>query len=186
MRWSHDSDADALDYDGFFGMEVFNHFSEVIGVVEDFNLATFIALIRKGKKIFATMADDNHNQTESPRLGLKLGSRWDTSFGGWIQIKAPELKYETVISALEKGNFYASQGPEIHEFYITDDNTLHISCSPARSIAIITANRYGRSRWSRTETFTEADFELRGNEDFVIAVVTDQNGRHAVSQAYYL
>lgn len=185
MRWSHDTEADALGYDGFFAMEVFNYFSEVLGV-EEYNVSTFASMIRAGKKIFAVMADDNHNLTQSPKAGLSGLDRWDTSFGGWVQIKAPELKYDTIISALEAGNFYASQGPEIHELYIKDGNTLHISCSPAQSIAVITAERRGRTHWSKTETFTEADFELRGGEDFVIVVITDRNGRHAVSQAYYV
>jgi len=185
MRWSHDTEADALGYEGFFAMEVFNYFSEVLGI-EEYNVSAFASLIRAGKKIFAVMADDNHNLLEAKHLGLDGLDYWDTSFGGWVQIKAPELKYDTIISALEAGNFYASQGPEIHELYIKDNNTLHISCSPAQSIAVITAERRGRTHWSKTETFTEADFELRGGEDFVIVVITDKNGRHAVSQAYYV
>ena len=185
MRWSHDTEADALGYEGFFGMEVFNYFSEILGI-EEYNVSTFASMIRAGKKLFAVMADDNHNLTDAPKSGLSGLDRGDTSFGGWIQIKAPELKYDTIISALEAGNFYASQGPEIHELYIEDGNKLHISCSPAQSIAVITAERRGRTHWSRTETFTEADFELHGSEDFVIVVITDKNGRHAVSQAYYV
>lgn len=185
MRWSHDTEADALSYEGFFGMEVFNYFSEILGI-EEYNLSAFASMIRAGKKIRPIMADDNHNLRNAKKIGLSELDRWDTSFGGFVQIKAPDLKYDTIISALENGDFYASQGPEIHELYIKDDNTLHISCSPVKSIAVITAERRGRSHWSRTETFTEADFELRGAEDFIIVEITDKNGRHAVSQAYYV
>ena len=185
MRWSHDTDADALSYEGFFGMEVFNYFSEILSI-DEYNFSTFASMIRAGKKICPIMADDNHNLMGAKNIELTLEDRWDTSFGGWIQIKAPDLKYETIIQALEAGDFYASQGPEIHELYIEDGNKLHISCSPVKSIGVVTAERRGRSHWSRTKTFTEADFELSENADFVIVEIIDEHGRHAVSQAYYL
>ena len=66
---------------------------------------------KSGKKIFAISADDNHNKypLDDPRFD---------SFGGFIMIKAKELKYEPIINALRNGDFYASQGPEIYDLYI--------------------------------------------------------------------
>lgn len=51
---------------------------------------------------------------------------------------------------------------------------------------VATMCRTGYSRWSRTDTFTEAEFRLRGNEEFVVVTLTDLSGRKAVSQAYWL
>lgn len=110
---------------------------------------------------------------------------WASSFGGYIEVKAESLRYESVIAALEAGHFYASMGPEFKELYIAD-GVLHIQCSPVRSIGVATMCRTGYSRWSRTDTFTEAEFRLRGNEEFVVVTLTDLSGRKAVSQAYWL
>ena len=88
MRWSHDTEADALSYDGFFAMEIFNHFSEVVGV-EEYNLSAYVSMIRAGKKLFAVMADDNHNSTESPAIGFSNLDRWINHSADGYRSKPP-------------------------------------------------------------------------------------------------
>lgn len=60
MRWSLEQEGDFLRYDGLWGMEVFNYFSEILGI-EEFNLSAYLAKLRKGERLQAIMADDNHN-----------------------------------------------------------------------------------------------------------------------------
>lgn len=184
MRWSRDTEADALAYQGFFAMELVNYFSEFLGI-EEYNLSTFISKLRSGQKIFGIMADDNHNLPRIPSVGVTELDALDTSFGGFIWIKARDLKYNSVISALEAGDFYASNGPQIHSLYL-EDGMLHISCSPAKSIAVVTADRRGHSNWSREGTLSQAEFKLHGTEEFLVVVITDENGKKAVSQPYWL
>ena len=182
MRWSMETDADLAGYDGFFGMEVYNYFSEIMGI-EDWNFAPFLQQIRAGKKMFAFMGDDNHNRLQWPNMSLYGLDRRDTSFGAWNMIKCQELTYESVISALENGDFYCSNGPEIHDVYI-EDGMLHVFSSPARSITVSTAQRRGKSNFSRDCSMTHGVFELSGSEEFVIVAVTDGHGRRAVTQPY--
>ncbi len=185
MRWSMDNEADFLGYDGFWGMEIFNYFSEILGI-EEFNLPAYLAKLRRGGKLWAIMADDNHNFAGERADRLGLTSPWDLSFGGWIEVKAPDLGYETIIAALDRGDFYSSMGPRFEELYI-EDGVLHIRCSPVRSIAISTMNRNGnQSRVNRSRTFTEAAFPLREDAGFVLVNLTDEHGLHAVSQPYWL
>lgn len=181
MRWSLDRDEHALAYNGFWGMEVYNHFSEVMGV-EDYNLATLQSMAREGRDVFAVMADDDHNKPGWDVMQTNELEITDTSFGGWIVIKAPELTYNSIITALKNGDFYASTGPEFYELYITDENKLVVKCSEVKSISVSHQMRRGLTKYSRTQTFTEAEFDLDAVSDFVQVIITDKYGKRAVSQ----
>ncbi len=180
-RWSFDTDKECMEYEGFFGMEVYNHFSEVMGV-EDYNITMQQNLARHGKDVFAIMADDDHNYPGWAAFQSNRFDVTDTSFGGWIVIKAPALTYENIITALKKGDFYASTGPEFYELYITDENKLVVKCSEVKSITLISQKRCGLTKFSRKETFTEAEFQIDSSIEFVQIAITDKNGKRAVSQ----
>lgn len=185
MRWSFETDNNLFDMNGFFAMELYNGFSEILGV-EDTNIAPFLEMHRRGKNIFGVMADDNHNKHGWATIGVENLDTWDTSFIGWIVIKAPDLSYDSIISALERGDFYSSNGPEIYEMYINEQNKLVVKCSEAKSIALGCEMRRGPVRYSRHGTYTEAEFDLSFVNEFVQVTVTDHHGRKAVSQAYRL
>lgn len=180
-RWSLDTDKECMDYEGFIGMEVYNHFSEIMGV-EDYNVAMQQSLARKGKDVFAIMADDDHNKPGWVLLQSNKFDITDTSFGGWIVIKAPSLTYDNIINALKNGDFYASTGPEFYELYITNENKLKVKCSEVKSITLSTQLRRGLTKFSRAESFTEAEFEIEEGTEFVQIAITDEYGKRAVSQ----
>lgn len=180
QNWSLDTLADILEYDGFFAMEIYNHFNELLGI-EDYNYQTFLQLVRKGRKIFAVATDDNHNPTIF--CGTHKPESW--SGGGFVWIKAEKLDYSSIISALSKGDFYASTGPEFYELYI-DENKLMVKSSAVKSISVATDSRKSYSKWKANELVESAEFELSGEEEFIIVTLTDEFGKKAVSQPYYL
>lgn len=180
MRWSLDTDSDLMSYDGLFAMEIYNYFSEILGV-EDYNLSSYLNAIRKGKTLFGVMGDDNHN------LDLNNMGPWDCSFGAFNMIKANELTYDAIISAMCNGEFYCSTGPEIYEMYIDDDNYLIVKTSPALSISLSNIYRWCQTvGWNKTKEITEAKFKLKPEQKFAQITVTDKYGKKAVSQAYKL
>ena len=180
-RWSLDGDSECMQYEGFWGMEVFNHFSEVMGI-EDYNVATQQRLARQGKDVFAIMADDDHNKKGWDVMQSNKFDVTTTSFGGWIVIKAPALTYDNIITALKKGDFYASTGPEFYELYITDENKLFVKCSEVQSITVACQIRRCLTKFSRDESFTEAEFDLNSVPGWVQVSITDKYGKRAVSQ----
>lgn len=95
-------------------MEVFNTGCVLEGYPD--TVQPFVDLNRLGERVAPIAADDLHGS-------------WD-AFGGFVMIKAEELNYESVLSALKNYDFYASSGPEISELWL-EDGVLHISCSPA-------------------------------------------------------
>ena len=164
--------------DGLFAMEIYNHDSYMCGYNE-YNQSMYEDMLRRGKKISCIAADDCHGN-------LPDGHTHCGRYGGFVMIKADELKYDKIINALEKGDFYASTGPTIEELYVEDD-TVHIKCSPAKEIAMLTCHRTfsGRRIAKEGEYFTEATFRFpKGQPHFRFDVI-DERGHHANTRAYY-
>ena len=62
----------------------------------------------------------------------------------WVMVGAEKLEYGAIMDALEKGDLYASTGPEIYELSI-EDGKLHIECSDAQRITIETGCRFAKA-----------------------------------------
>ena len=50
-------------------------------------------------------------------------------------------KHENIISALEKGNFYASTGPEIKALYM-ENGKICVDCSDAKNVLLYTGQSH--------------------------------------------
>ena len=124
-NWSMEEPEEILHYDGFFSLEIFNTGSMVINGHEN-NLGLYDRLLRHGKFPYVHGADDNHNKQP-------FGDPRCDSFGAWTMIMARELSYPAIIEALEKGDFYASTGPSIHELRF-EGSQVYLACSEARRI----------------------------------------------------
>lgn len=80
-------------------------------------------LLERGHRLLAYAADDAH-----------FRGRPD-SFGGWVQVRAERLEPESLLAALKRGDFYSSQGPELHDVRVAG-NQLQIACSPVAAVMI--------------------------------------------------
>ena len=173
--WSMEDYADYINYEGMHAVEIFNTGSYSCGI-EEHNARVFEEMIRAGKRVYCTATDDNHNH----RADLR------DSFGGFVMIKADRLEYETIGKALVDGNFYASQAPLIEELYV-EDGKVHVKCSPAEEIAMITGRIQSAAVFGTEENpVTEASFALCEAQKYLRIVVTDAKGRKAHSQVYYV
>jgi len=158
-------------YEGLWGVEVFNYgtsrsdgISYDIHVLDDF--------LRLGKKVFATAGDDNHSVA--------------SSLGGFVYVNAESLTYENIINALEKGDFYTSQGPQIFDMWY-EDGKLTVKSSDARKIIFQTAGRrHGSKHALPGEHINEAVFEIRDEDVYFRIEVVDEHGYTANSQAYFI
>ena len=178
--WSLETVTEFGLYEGMFAMEIVNYGSSLEGFPEN-DAWAYDEMLRLGRNIYCLANDDNHNAHPE-------GDPLCDSFGGFNMIKAKELSYGAIIEALEKGTFYASQGPEIHELYI-EDGQLHVKCSPAANVLLRMLGRPGARGgiFARPgETITEAVFPLKKEDVYVRVEVTDPTGRKAFTHAYYL
>ena len=98
-------------------------------------------------------------------------------------IKAENLEYDTVISAMEKGELYATTGPTINSIYI-EDGKVHIETEPCSAIIIRAQNRFHKAVRSHTDSLTEAVFDIEEDYAFIRFEVLDTHRNKAMTRAY--
>lgn len=170
--WSLETLNEYGKYEGMNAMEICNYGCMEVGY-PDYNEKEYDEILRGGQKIYCIAADDNHN-------------RRNDSFGGFTVINADKLEYRTITKALEDGNFYASQGPAIHNVWY-EDGKIGIECSDAVSIVLNTGVRRTEIRYESDGTLVNsAVFDVKDNDNYVRITVTDASGKHANTNAYFV
>ena len=177
-KWSMEGYPEYSGYDGMDAMEMFNGGCLNAGY-NDYNPEVYDDLLRQGKRLYCIGADDNHGSKQEER------KYWDF-FRAYTVIKADKLEYGAIIDALDNGNFYASEGPEIKELYF-EDGKVHIKCSDAAQISLTTGIRKsGIVKAKNGVPVNEAVFPIDENYVYFRLTVTDMNGMHATTNAYFL
>lgn len=170
--WSLENYPIYTSYHGMHAMEIYNHSSAVMGY-DEYNESKYDDILRRGERIYAVAADDNHNKA-------------DDACGGFVMIKAKSLTYTDVTDALFSGEFYASMGPEIKEIY-AEDGKLFVNTSDAERITVVTGIRRAKAvRAKDGEPVNSISFTVEDNMKYVRVVVTDKNGKEAYSRAYFV
>lgn len=176
--WSGENYNEYMNYHHMHAMEIANYISQVDGY-DEYNPRIYEDMLRGGERIFCIAADDNHNHHgTTPETG--------DSGGAWTMIKAESLDYRTVTKAMEAGNFYASQGPEIHELWI-EDGYVHVTTSDAAMISFAYEDRrVDVVRAKPGDSVNAASAKLNPISGYVRVTVKDHNGKYANSNAYFL
>ena len=175
--WSLMEVEELYQLENFDGMEVFNTASTQGDSYYELNFYLYDLMLRKGKMVLPIAADDMH--------GLKPENEWQTqALGGFNLISAPSLDYSDVMSALEKGDFYASTGPIIKSIY-AENGEIVIECEPAKAIYFRTASRRGFFAHNADKSpITKASFPMVEDDIFVYASVRGFEGDWAYTRAY--
>jgi hypothetical protein len=175
--WSRENYTYYSKYHGMHALEMFNG-GCIRGGYEEYNPRVYDDILRTGKKIFCVGGDDNHN-------GYPDDSRYSDSGWAFTVIKAEKLEYRTITKAMEAGNFYASEGPEIHELYV-EDGMVHVKCSPADRIFCTYETRAAGYVLAENDVFlTEASFDVNPELGYFRITVVDEKGKHACTNAYF-
>ena len=175
--WSRETYNDYCAFENMHAMEICNYGCIVEGYDDD-NPRVYDDMLGSGKRIYCIATDDNH-------CGLPVDDPKFDAFGGFTMIKADKLEYKTVTDALVKGNFYASQGPLIHDLWFEDGN-IHVTCSDAARITLATGQRRAGSVYAKTgEVLNEASFPVKETDGYVRLTVVDERGFKAYTNAYF-
>lgn len=179
--WSCESSYTYLNYNGMHAFEIMNNGSLSSGWNEH-NDNIYDEMLRHGKKLFAAAGDDNHLS-----FGYCSNKLCSDSAGTYTMINAEKLDYGTVMEALFKGDFYASEGPEIYELSY-DNNKVYVRTSECVSIFCCNAGRRRGIAHMGPEKklLTEAEFELRPGEIYFRLTLVDKDGKKAYSNAYFI
>jgi len=176
--WSMETRDQYINYQNMHAMEICNYGCMVVGY-DDYVPTIYDEMLRSGKRIYCIATDDNHN------VNGVTGPQSD-SFGGFTMIKAEKLDYRTITRALENGHFYASQGPQIKSLWY-EDGQLHIECEPVKSITFSFGTRRAHTIYApEGEYLTSAQAPVADNCIYVRVTVTDENGKPANTNAYFV
>ena len=146
------------------GVEVFNSTCDVeIGKGD----ASYFwdGVLDQGMALFGVAVDDAH-------------WKHDDAGNCWVMAKCATRSPDAILDALAKGRFYASTGPEILEFEVSDGRA-YARCSPVREIRFMCQRSYGHRVRSDGAPIHEAEYELRGGERYVRLQCIDEQGRAA-------
>jgi hypothetical protein len=169
-NWSLNTAETYLRLEGLNGLEICNG-SGSLG--NDYAPIVYDQMLRSGKRIMCVAGDDNHGP--------------GGYFRSWTMIKTDELTYDALIEGLEKGNCYASSGPEIYDLFV-EDGKVTIRCSDAVGIYYTSAGRHTGCKLANAENpaVNEATFTIKPEDFYFRISVKDKEGKHANTRIYYL
>ncbi len=162
--------------DDFLGLTYLHAIETINGgcslIYNDNTSIHYEQMLRSGMRVVPNGGDDNHG---ADGIGL-----------GWTMIKARELTYDALIEAYERGDCYASAGPEIHSLVI-EDGKIRIKTSPAYRITLLSEGRHFQKAASEAGDMTEAEFAYCPEKfgRYFRFEVRDARGFYAFSNAYY-
>lgn len=176
--WSMEDEERVFAYEGYFSLELDNTSSCTINCLEHAEML-YDKMLRRGIRVGCHSADDNHNKFDfsHPRCD---------SFGGHTMILADSLDYDSVFSALESCDCYASTGPRINEISVTDGQSVHVECSDAERIILFYGSKSSKVAVSLDGTpVNSADLELHPKAKYFRITVIDKDGNKACSRGFF-
>ena len=157
---------------GNFAMEIWNSGCAIEDDM-DTDAAYWDELLGQGIRIFGVATDDGHAMYQH--------------CNGWVRVKA-ENDVASILKALEAGEFYASCGPEIYDFYV-DDEKVVVECSPCAKIRLHSDGHPTRITRDAEGNLTRAEFPLKhwcGPYKYVRITVIDKDGKYAWTNPIFL
>lgn len=158
---------------GVDGIEIVNGASQRSSDM-DYAPHVYDEMAREGIRMPMCVAgDDNH---DTYHFGL-----------AYTMVKAESLTYENLLGALERGDCYASEGPEIYEL-TAEDGVVRIKCSGAKGIFLTTIGRRKSAKLSEhgAPLVNEAEFRIQKDDCFFRITVKDAEGKRANTRIYYV
>lgn len=171
--WSQLTIEDGRAIDCAHAVEIYNHGCAIENDRGD-GWYLLDQLLNDGKRLTAFATDDAHFKSPD-------------HFGGWVHVKAESLGPEVLLDALKKGQYYSSQGPQIHDISVSG-HEINISCSPVDNITVLCGN--SRTVVRNAKSITDATLDLKKLEigwlltkqsPWLRVVVIDHAGKRAWS-----
>lgn len=165
-HWCGNSLDDCLRWP-FDGVEIYNHMCHWLNGKSN-GLIHWDAVLRENPNALGFAVDDAHLKPEHPG--------WN---GGWITVNAKTCTRHDILSAIQRGNFYSSCGPEMQSLSF-DGDELHMTTSPIRFARLVGPGVLG----SRVGSFdgpllTNVTMPITEDWLYVYVEIEDNAGRRA-------
>jgi len=161
-EWSGTTYQDFKMLTGNFAMEIWNTGCAMENAL-DMNAPYWDEALDAGQRIWGVATDDGHPM--------------DQHCKGWVMVSANN-DAASILDALEQGEFYASCGPEIKDFYV-EDGVVHVECSPVKEIQFVSLRHPLPCRRNPEGEMTGAECKLPEGLKYIRVSVVDAEGRRA-------
>jgi hypothetical protein len=94
---------------------------------------------------------------------------------GWVMVRADELSDEAIVSAIKKGDYFASQGPTLS--VTRDGDKITVETSPCDKIAIHSNCAWLPNRVAEGKGVTRHEYVFRNEEKWLRVEVRDGDKR---------
>lgn len=142
-QWSGMTLEDARSLTAAHAVEIYNHGCAMgCDRADGFQYADL--MLSEGRDLTMIATDDAHFSEPD-------------HFGGWVMVRSETLDPEALLSALKAGNFYSSQGPEMHVVEIIDDTVIVESSSV---VSVIVQGHGSASQASHGTSMTRTEIPL--------------------------
>lgn len=170
--WSLLTHNDAINLRDYVGIEIWNTVSEARsnrGCSSSF-IDTVASNTSKNSTKLIFAVDDTHFYS-------------DDLFGGYIMLNSPSLSTKDIITNIKRGNFYASQGPEIKQISVEGDE-IFVRTSPVVQISFMSDNFFDSKRVVKAENklLHDAVYTCSEKDNWVRIECLDDKGKKAWSQ----
>jgi len=171
--WTGHTYVEMTEVSGYLGVEVHNQVCQ--GADSGNGRVHWDQMLNKGYVLTGLASDDLHSSSEIGKA--------------WTMIKATELDDKSILEALEKGCFYASNGPEIKDYQMSSDKIIKVECSSVEKI-VFRISGAGNGKVFKTENgddLRSAEWDLsRRKPKWVRCEVTDKDGNTAWTNPIFL
>lgn len=133
------------------------------------------SILSSGRLLYGIAVDDAHHfKNPWSKNSSKPGQ-------GWIVVRAEHLSPESILEAMEKGDFYASTGVDLADYQV-NDKTITITIREIRTSKYRVQFIGSGGRLLDEATTNPAIYKFRGDEGYVRAKIIESNGRFAWTQ----
>lgn len=170
-QWSGLTMDDARSLTAAHSVEAYNH-GCAMGCDRPDGFHTLELLLAEGRRLDLIATDDAHF-TEPDH------------FGGWVMAKAEENDPDALLAALKAGTFYSSQGPELHNIVLEEDEIV-VESSAVVSMIVQGAGNAAKAVHGLSMTRSRMPLHRFAASPWIRITVIDAAGRRAWSNPIWL
>ncbi len=139
--------------------------------------ALWDSALSAGRQIYGIAVDDAHT--------FKQFSATESNPGrGWIEVRAADLSEASILTALDRGDFYSSTGIELKSLE-RGNGRLSFELEQSGDERFETRFVGSGGKVLATETGLAAQYRLKAGDKYVRASISDSNGRRAWIQPVF-
>jgi hypothetical protein len=138
-------------------------------------------VLSSGRVLYGLGTDDAHDFKGEFRDNRQNPGR------AWVMVRAPELSPEALLAALDRGDFYASNGVTLKSYEVTTSSiTIELPEDPARNALRYRTVFIGRNgEVLKRDESLKPSYQFTGNELYVRARIEASNGTRAWTQPVF-